>query len=72
MNEESVLSAYITLIDADILLEGRATVSRKDDEQAVGIVARPELLDRIAEIYRERGHHVVVAPSTGALQIRRR
>jgi hypothetical protein len=72
MNEDGVLSAYITLIDADILLEGRATVSRKDDEAAVGIVARPELLDRIAEVYRGRGHNVLVAPRTGAVEIRRR
>jgi hypothetical protein len=60
------------MLDADLALEGRAVVSRVDDASAVGAVAPPEVLQRLADHYRARGLRVSVSPDTGTLEIRRR
>jgi hypothetical protein len=72
VNEEGVLAAYVTLIDADLMLEGRATISPAEDDGAVGVVAKADVREQIAAVYRARGYSVRVAPKTGALEIRRR
>jgi hypothetical protein len=72
MDDDGVLSVYVTMLDTDLALEGRAVVSRADDACAVGAVATRETLQRLEDVYRARGFRVSVDPDTAALEIRRR
>jgi hypothetical protein len=71
MNEQGVLLAYMGLIEDDLTLEGRATVSPEEDKQAVGTVAGADMREKLAAIYRARGYSVEIVQESGALVIRR-
>ena len=70
MDHRGVVSLYMSMIDADLALDGRAVVSLADDRRAVGIVANREMLELLGDVYRTRGCGVSVNPATGALEIR--
>jgi hypothetical protein len=72
VDEDGVISVYVTMLDADLAREGWAVVGRSDDARAVGAVATPEVLQRLSDLYGARGLRVSLNLDTGALEIRRR